>query len=62
MLNYDVLSKNPLHFRNFSGLELQEFDNLNQKIEDNTQPLNRKGSNEKIEKEQSEQDILSSFP
>ncbi len=34
MLNYKALSKNPLHFRNFSGLELQEFDTLNQKIKD----------------------------
>jgi hypothetical protein len=32
MLNYNALSKNPLHFRNFSGLELQEFDTLNLKI------------------------------
>jgi len=32
MLNYSVLSKNPLHFRNFSGLELQEFDTLNLNI------------------------------
>jgi hypothetical protein len=32
MLNYNALSKNPLHFRNFSGLQLQEFDTLNQKI------------------------------
>jgi hypothetical protein len=32
MLNYSVLSKNPQHFRNFSGLTVQEFDTLNQKI------------------------------
>lgn len=32
MLNYSALSKNPLHFRNFSGLELQEFDTLNLNI------------------------------
>ena len=32
MLNYSVLSKNPLHFRNFSGLQLQEFDTLNRTI------------------------------
>jgi Helix-turn-helix of DDE superfamily endonuclease len=31
-LNYIVLSKNPSHFRNFSGLELQEFDTLNLNI------------------------------
>jgi hypothetical protein len=29
MLNYSLLSKNPVHFRNFSGLELAEFDTLN---------------------------------
>src|SRR4030043_154949 len=34
MLNYGVLSKNPLHFRNFSGLQLQEFETLNSKIEE----------------------------
>jgi len=34
MLNYSVLSKNPLHFRNFSGLELQEFDTLNLQLKD----------------------------
>jgi hypothetical protein len=32
MLNYSVLSKKPAHFRNFSGIELQEFDTLNLKI------------------------------
>jgi hypothetical protein len=32
MLNYSVLSKNPRHFRNFSGIEVQEFDTLNLKI------------------------------
>jgi hypothetical protein len=34
MLNYGVLSKNPSHFRNFSGLQLQEFETLNSKIEE----------------------------
>lgn len=34
MLNYSVLSRNPLHFRNFSGLELQEFDTLNQTVKE----------------------------
>jgi len=34
MLNYDVLSKKPSVFRYFSGLELQEFDALNSKIEE----------------------------
>jgi hypothetical protein len=34
MLNYSVLSKNPSHFRNFSGLQLQEFDTLNSKIQE----------------------------
>ena len=34
MLNYSELSKNPSHFRNFSGLELQEFDTLNLKIKE----------------------------
>ena len=32
MLNYTVLSKKPEHFRNFSGLTLQEFNTLNQTI------------------------------
>jgi len=34
MLNYSVLSKNPSHFRNFSGLELQEFDTVNLKVKE----------------------------
>lgn len=34
MLNYDVLSKKPSVFRNFSGLELPEFDVLNLKIDE----------------------------
>ncbi len=34
MLNYSVLSKNPSRFRNFSGLELQEFDTLTLKIKE----------------------------
>jgi hypothetical protein len=34
MLNYDVLSKKTSVFRCFSGLELQEFDALNSKIEE----------------------------
>jgi hypothetical protein len=33
MLNYDGLSKRPLIFRSFSGLEVPEFDVLNSKIE-----------------------------
>jgi hypothetical protein len=34
MLNYNVLSKKPSVFRNFSGLEVQEFDTLNSKIKE----------------------------
>src|SRR4030066_136728 len=34
MLNYSTLSKNPQHFRNFSGLEIEEFDALNIKIKE----------------------------
>ena len=34
MLNYSELSKNPSHFRNFSGLNLQEFETLNLKIKE----------------------------
>lgn len=34
MLNYSTLSKKPSHFRNFSGLQLQEFDTLNQTIKE----------------------------
>jgi hypothetical protein len=32
MLNYSILSKKPTHFRNFSGIELTEFNTLNLKI------------------------------
>jgi hypothetical protein len=34
MLNYNVLSKKPSVFRNFSGLEVQEFDTLNSQIKE----------------------------
>jgi len=34
MLNYGVLSQNPQHFRNFSGLGIQEFDTLNSQVKD----------------------------
>ena len=34
MLNYSVLSKKPSHFRNFSGVELAEFNALNLKIKE----------------------------
>ena len=34
MLNYGVLSKKPAHFRNFSGVELAEFNALNLKIQE----------------------------
>jgi len=32
VLNYVTLSKNPEHFRNFTGLKLEEFNTLNQQI------------------------------
>jgi len=32
VLNYTVLSKNPEHFRNFTGLKLEEFNTLNQQV------------------------------
>jgi hypothetical protein len=34
MLNYSALSRNPPHFRNFSGLEVSEFDTLNSQIKE----------------------------
>jgi hypothetical protein len=34
MLNYSILSKKPAYFRNFSGIELDEFNTLNQKIKE----------------------------
>jgi hypothetical protein len=34
MLNYSILSKKPACFRNFSGLELTEFNTLNLQIEE----------------------------
>ena len=34
MLNYSELSKDPSHFRNFSGLNLQEFETLSLKIKE----------------------------
>ena len=62
MLNYNVLSKKPSVFRNFSGLDVPEFDTLNLKIKENTLNMSRKGLQGKIEKEKSEQDIPSAFP
>lgn len=34
MLNYNILSKKPAYFRNFSGVELDEFNTINQKIKE----------------------------
>jgi hypothetical protein len=34
VLNYGALSRNPQHFRNFSGLEVSEFDTLNSQIKE----------------------------
>jgi hypothetical protein len=34
MLNYSILSKKPAHFRNFSGVELDEFNNLNLQVKE----------------------------
>jgi hypothetical protein len=34
MLNYSILSKKPAYFRNFSGVELDEFNTINQKIKE----------------------------
>lgn len=34
MLNYDLLSKKPSNFKNFTGLEIHEFDALSSKIEE----------------------------
>ena len=34
MLNFSILSKKPAHFRNFSGVELDEFNTLNLKIKE----------------------------
>jgi hypothetical protein len=55
MLNYSVLSKNPSHFRNFSGLEVSEFDTLNSQIKEKYPAFEQKGSSETTEKEQSVQ-------
>ncbi|MCL2686383.1 MAG: hypothetical protein FWE73_08365 [Candidatus Bathyarchaeota archaeon] len=33
MLNYAILSKHPEHFKTFTGLTLQEFDTLNEQIQ-----------------------------
>ncbi len=42
MLNYSVLSKKPQHFRNFSGVELEEFDTLNLKINEKYDSTSKK--------------------
>jgi hypothetical protein len=53
MLNYSVLSKNPSHFRNFSGLQLQEFDTLNSKIQEQYPAYEQKRLAREDKKEQS---------
>jgi hypothetical protein len=45
MLNYGVLSKNPAHFRNFSGLTVPEFNALNQQIKENYPSFEQKRLN-----------------
>jgi hypothetical protein len=63
MLNYNVLSKKPSVFRNFSGLDVPEFDALNLKIKEKYPDYEQKRlTREKIEKEKSEKDIPSAFP
>jgi hypothetical protein len=42
MLNYRALSKNPQHFRNFSGLTIHDFDILNAHITANYQAFEQK--------------------
>jgi hypothetical protein len=60
MLNYGLLSKKPAIFKNFTGLEVAEFDALTSKIKEQYNAMNRNGLQEKTEKEQSAQDTHSS--
>ena len=53
MLNYNVLSRNPPYFKNFSGLEIQEFETLNAQIKDKysafeAKRLQREGRKRKV--------------
>jgi len=41
-LNYDVLSRKPLIFKSFTGLEVQEFDALHSKIQESHAPYEEK--------------------
>ena len=42
MLNYAILSKHPEHFRNFTGLTIEEFNTLNQQITQNYETYEQK--------------------
>ena len=59
MINYGVLSKKPAIFKNFTGLEVAEFDALTSKIKEQYKAMNRNGLQEKTEKEASAQATLS---
>jgi len=62
MLNYNVLSKKPSVFRNFSGLEVQEFDALNSKIKEKYPAYEQKRLSRENTKEQSAQATPSTSP
>jgi hypothetical protein len=62
MLNFSVLSKNPQHFRNLSGLEIQEFYTLNLKIEEKYTAYEQKRLQRENRKEQSAQATPTTSP
>jgi hypothetical protein len=55
MLNYAVLTKKPEHFRNFSGLTIEEFNTLNQQITQKHPTHEQKRPKRTTEKETSTQ-------
>jgi hypothetical protein len=58
MLNYDVLSKKPAIFRNFTGLEVAEFDALTSKIQEKYNAYEQK----RLAREDRKRDIGAGHP
>ena len=62
MMNYDVLSRKPLIFKSFTGLEVPEFDALDTKTQDSHASYEEKRLHRKDRKERSVQATPSNYP
>ena len=61
MLNYDVLSRKPLIFKSFTGLEVQEFDALYSKTQESHDSYEEKRLHREDRKRRSRFAFLKSF-